>query len=353
MVKKIMVLLMAVMLVIGLAACSSNKTGQSQGQKEEVRELVIADEGGNARKAYTKALYEAFEKEYNVKITPVNMDYGKFTAMIGAGETPEWDVVSVDADFVIRGGEKGLLEKLDYNIINTEKLLPGYASDYGLTFLLVPVSVAYNKDAFKSGKYPQNWADFWDTEEFPGSRAVWNYPTYTLEAALLADGVKPSELYPLDVDRAFKSLEKIKDDISVWWDTGAQNGQLLQTGEVAASVSYASTPINLGREGAPVGFSYNQAVLAETAWAVAKGSANKDLAMEFINFAIDSKRLAEVADIMPYPMTNPEYYDLVSEETKGYLPTPEETESFVKVDFNWWVENFDMVNERWQKFILE
>ncbi len=42
-------------------------------------------------------------------------------------------------------------------------------------------------------------------------------PRYTLEAALLADGVAPDKLYPPDVDRAFKSLDKIKDQVARVW----------------------------------------------------------------------------------------------------------------------------------------
>ena len=47
-------------------------------------------------------------------------------------------------------------------------------------------------------------------KKFPGRRALRNHPIATLEAALMADGVAPDKLYPLDVDRAFKKLEEIK-----------------------------------------------------------------------------------------------------------------------------------------------
>ena len=42
------------------------------------------------------------------------------------------------------------------------------------------------------------------------------------EFALMADGVKPDELYPLDLARATKKLETIKDDI-VFWTSGAES----------------------------------------------------------------------------------------------------------------------------------
>jgi putative spermidine/putrescine transport system substrate-binding protein len=41
-----------------------------------------------------------------------------------------------------------------------------------------------------------------------------------LEIALLADGVAPDKLYPLDLDRAFKKLDTIKKN-TIWWATNA------------------------------------------------------------------------------------------------------------------------------------
>ena len=52
--------------------------------------------------------------------------------------------------------------------------------------------------------------DYWDAKKFPGPRGMYNAPTYILEFALIADGVPKDKLYPLDVPRAFKSLDRIK-----------------------------------------------------------------------------------------------------------------------------------------------
>ena len=87
--------------------------------------------------------------------------------------------------------------------------------------------LGYRKDAFPGGKGPQNWVDFWDAKKFPGPRTLRDSPVDNLEFALMADGVAPDKLYPLDIDRAFKKLDAIKPHISVWWKTGAQSAQLL------------------------------------------------------------------------------------------------------------------------------
>ena len=83
-----------------------------------------------------------------------------------------------------------------------------------------------------------SFADFFDLQNFPGKRGVYNYVSGGLpEIALVADGVAPDALYPLDMDRAYKKMDTIKDQM-VWWDTGAQSAQLLADGEVSMGMSW-------------------------------------------------------------------------------------------------------------------
>ena len=49
-----------------------------------------------------------------------------------------------------------------------------------------------------------------------------------LEEALLADGVEPKDLYPLDVDRAFRKLDQIKHYVRKWWANGSEVMQLFK-----------------------------------------------------------------------------------------------------------------------------
>ncbi len=50
-------------------------------------------------------------------------------------------------------------------------------------------------DSTKLARAPQSWADFWNVREFPGKRGLRKGAKYTLEVALLADGVKAEDLY--------------------------------------------------------------------------------------------------------------------------------------------------------------
>ena len=54
-----------------------------------------------------------------------------------------------------------------------------------------------------------------------------------MEFALMAAGVPPDKVYPIDIDKALASYDKIKKDVVKWWDTGAVPIQLLTDREVA------------------------------------------------------------------------------------------------------------------------
>ena len=53
--------------------------------------------------------------------------------------------------------------------------------------------ICYNKKKWPGEHHPKSWADFWDVKKFPGTRGLRRSAKYTLEIALLADGVAPGE----------------------------------------------------------------------------------------------------------------------------------------------------------------
>src|SRR3546814_12005440 len=79
--------------------------------------------------------------------------------------------------------------------------------------------IGYDGDRIK-GPGPQSWADFWDMKRFPGKRGMRRTPKYSLEFALMADGVPADRVYPMlrtpaGVDRAFRKTDETKPHV-VW-----------------------------------------------------------------------------------------------------------------------------------------
>lgn len=361
MLKRLALGLMASLLTIGLAACgngekpaASTESASAPQNSGESKQLVVVDWGGAFTEAHVKSTFEPFEKQYGVKIIPVSPpDYGKLKAMVESGNV-EWDVANVDSDFSIRGGKQGLLEKLDYNVIKKDGIDPKLVNDYGIGTEMFTTAIAYNTNTYSADNHPKNWAEFWDTEKFPGPRSLQKYPAGMLEAALLADGVKPEELYPLDVDRAFKSLDKIKKHVKVWWTAGAQPPQLLADGEVALAAAWNGRISKAKADGAPEEVEFNQGIIQSNSWVVPKGTKNKELAMKFIAFAIDPKQQAAFSSIIDYAPANTLALDLLSDEIKDRLgQSPKKAKDQVYINYDWWVENFDAVNERFEQWLLK
>ncbi|UUZ66497.1 ABC transporter substrate-binding protein (plasmid) [Polaromonas sp. P1-6] len=186
---------------------------------------------------------------------------------------PAWDIVKVPAEDCAAGAKEGLFEKLDYSQIPTDGIPASGRDPVWVAANMVSTMMVWRTDKFKPGAEPKTWADFWDVQKFPGRRSLPAFPQETLEIALMADGVAPDKLYPLDIERAFKSLEKIKPHIAAWWKTGNQGAQLLTAGEVDVGVVWGSRLATLLKDKEPVNFTYNQGLLGYSCLAIPKGAA--------------------------------------------------------------------------------
>ena len=94
------------------------------------------------------------------------------------------------------------------------------------------MNICYSKKKWPNGEHPNSWADFWNVEKFPGRRALRRDAFWTMEAAAKADGIKDDAFYPLDVDRVFRTLDRIKPHIKAWWSDNSLAQQLMEQDEV-------------------------------------------------------------------------------------------------------------------------
>jgi putative spermidine/putrescine transport system substrate-binding protein len=267
-------------------------------------------------------------------------DYGKFQAMVEASNVT-WDAVDVEFDFAYQAAKDGLLEPLDFSIIDRDAIDPRYVTDYSVISFPFSFVLAYNVDAYGESK-PEGWADLFDTEKFPGQRTFykWSSPG-ALEIALLADGVAPEDLYPLDLDRAFAKLDTIKEQI-VWWSGGAQSQQLIASGEAPIGMFWDLRLYPLQASGLPVEIQWNGNLASADALVIPKGSPNKDLAMQFLAKAASAEGQKT-------------FMDLISSEAveggvagSGAVQTlPADGASQISLDLAWWGQNRDVVAERW------
>ena len=315
------------------------------------QEMVFTSWGGTTQDAQAAHWAAPFTEKGGPAVTQDGpTDYGKIKAMVEAGAVT-WDVVDVEYDWALQAGAQGLLEPLDFAIIDKTKLDPRFVSDYAVGSFYYSFVLGWNPANFPDAK-PATLADLFDTAKFPGKRTFykWSAPG-VIEAALLADGVKPEELYPLDLDRAFKKLDTIKGDI-IWWEGGAQSQQLLASGEAPIGFFWNGRLAALQADGQDVGISWDQNITAADALVVPKGTKNKDAAMKFIAEATSAEGQAAFAAASGYAPINLGSAELMDPAVRATLPDAQ-TAVQVNADMAYWAEHRDEIGTRWYAWQAE
>jgi putative spermidine/putrescine transport system substrate-binding protein len=318
--------------------------------------LVFVSWGGSYQDCLREAYLTPWSQKTGIEVIDTGpTDYGKFKAMVESGNV-EWDVVDVDADFTIDAQKQGLLEELDYSVIDSNGFIQPErtVTPYGAPVLFWSKVLVYNTKTF-TGEQPKTWADLWDLKRFPGKRAFWRNvgSGSALEAALLADGVPADQLYPLDVDRALKKLDEIKSEI-LWYDTGAQQMAFWENGEAVLGMGWDGRVYDLIEKGAPMGIELNNAFLAWDHLVIPTGSKHKDLAMQLIAYATTPEAQAKFSECIVYSPTRAKAFDFVSPERAKLLTTaPEHVEQAIAVDYEWWATNRQSVTEQFEAWLLK
>ncbi|PYB72406.1 ABC transporter substrate-binding protein [Rhizobium wuzhouense] len=326
-------------LIIALMATAAAFAGPAH-----AADMVFTSWGGTTQDAQKTNWADPFTEQTQINVVQDGpTDYGKIKAMVEAGNVT-WDVVDVEGDYAVQAGAAGLLEKLDFSIIDKKMLDPRFVTDYSVGSFYYSFVIGCNKDAVEA--CPKTWADVFDTAKFPGKRAFykWSAPG-VIEAALLADGVAADKLYPLDLDRAFKKLDTIKADI-VWWDSGAQSQQLLASAEAPFGSFWNGRLTALAQTGVNVETSWTNNITAADALVVPKGTKNKDAAMKFIAHATTDMAQARFAMETGYAPTNLDSNLLMDAEIRKTLPDMQ-AETQVNADMTYWAEHRDEIGTRW------
>ncbi|MCD6672137.1 MAG: ABC transporter substrate-binding protein [Burkholderiaceae bacterium] len=315
-------------------------------------QLVFAGFGGDYQKGQTKALFEPFEKETGIRIVQTTgVDLAKLRAQVQSGNV-EWDFIALPDRLRYTAVRDELVMPLDYSVIDTRRIVPSLVTSHAVGCVTIPMLLAYSTQVYPGGeKAPKNWREFWDVDGIPGQRGFYNGPVYSLEFALIADGVPRDKLYPLDIDRAFRSLDRIKSKV-IWWSQMAQPGPMLKSGEIAVTPSVRAITSMLA--GDPLGVSYDGAALTYEAWVVPKGGKNTADAMRFINFALRPERQAELTKYIAYGPTNLDAAPMVDEKARPHLSSnPENAAKGFLLSGDYWGPNLEKISERWNEWRLK
>lgn len=313
--------------------------------------LTVVSFGGQNKNAQEKAFYQPFTAagKGDIQAGEYNGEMAKIRAMVQTGQVG-WDIVEVEGPELRRGCDEGLFEPLDWSKLGDKAgYVTGSATECGAGIFLWSTVLTY--DAQKLKKAPTSWADFWNVTEFPGKRGLRKSAKFTLEIALLADGVKREDVYPLlatqaGVDRAFHKLDQLKPSIQ-WWESGAQPLQWLVAGDVVMSSAYNGRVGAAAKEGHAFKMVWDNSLYDLDSWAIVKGSPHKALAEQFIAFANQPENQKVFAENIPYGPTNKKTIALLDPAIAANLPTaPANLANALPVDTKFWIEHGEDLEQR-------
>jgi len=336
----------------GFAASSALKA-------EDQVTITFTGSGGALQEAETKYYFGPYMKLHpNIKIeqdSPIN--YAKLQAMVEAGNVT-WDLAEGGPGFGLSPQHTKLLEKVDCNIVPCAHLQPDKypTTGYRIAENTSATVLSYNTDKVVAGKEPQSWADFFDVKKFPGGRSILKIPGNVasvgiLEAALLADGVEPAKLYPLDLDRALKKMETIRSSI-VWAADNQACAEKIATGEASMGICYNGRMYNFFKSGAHVAVQWNAALHQGGYLFIPKGTKHLKEAMELAAYLVSDEHAAAITPEIPYGPANTIAAKKSDPATAAWNPAAHQDQG-VAINDNWWADHSAEAIRLWTEWQLK
>ncbi len=335
--------------------------------------LTVATWSGTYGRAQANAMFRTYgdAKSYDVRIALYDGGIKELQQMVGNARY-DWDVMDFELPDAMAACRLGLLEHID-----AASLPPGAdgtpaAKDFvksavgpcWVGSVVYSQVVAYAPSRFGAAR-PQTIADFFDLARFPGPRALRRGSAkYNMELALLADGMKPSDIYdalltPVGIDRALTKLSTLKGSL-VWWDNSADAIAMLNDGRAAFATVLNGDLYDAAQHHRAVAAIWDRQLYELDVFGVPKGNPHKEAAMDFVRFATASEGLAGVASWVPYGPARRSALALVRKNPElgtdmtPFLPTtPEHFKTAFAVDDEWWQLHGPDIEPRWQVWLAQ
>ena len=315
-------------------------------------DLTVVSHGGANKAAQVKAFYQPYMQQSGSRLIAdeFNGEMAKVKVQVDTGSV-SWDVVEMEMPELARACDEGLLQEIGEQpgiAKLAPELLDGAVQPCGVGFFVWSTVLAYNADKLKSA--PTGWADFWDTKKFPGKRGLRKGAMYTLEFALMADGVAPKDVYSVlatkeGQDRAFRKLDQIKPSIQRW-EAGAQPPQYLASGDVVMSSAYNGR-IAAVQDESQLRVVWNGGIYDMDAFAIPKGAKNTEEGLRFIQYVLQTEQQKNYAQQIAYGPVNRAAVPLVDAARRANMPTDEANlAGQVAMNAAFWADHGEQLEQR-------
>ncbi|MCK1632590.1 ABC transporter substrate-binding protein [Bradyrhizobium sp. 162] len=310
--------------------------------------ISFATYGGSYGDFMKEFWIKPFTAETGISVEPIyGLDLAKVKAQVETGNV-QWDVFDGPGTKVYGAAKEGLWEQIDTKLIDPSRFVRNPPS-FAVPTAIYSGGIGYDPNRTKQP--PRDFSQFWDVKNFPGRRAIQSsLGAGALEIALVADGVAPSQLYPLDIDRAFKALDRIKSRVN-WFAETTQGTSLVQTNEVDYSLTYANRVKAANEAGISIDISLDQCINNMQYFSVLRGSPRKEAAMRFLEFVTRPAQQASIAARLGASPVTKGTEQVVDAKVRRWLPDFSSPKN-VFVNDEYWADHFVELNKRFQEWIL-
>lgn len=317
----------------------------------EGRTLVVASPGvGDYLDALEAAFFEPFAASTGATVQHQQYGAEGVGSLRDQVDSTEhvWDVVLLPTADVLPLAQDGYLAPIDYNVVDPTALYDALRMQHAVGAALYATVIVY---ATGVEEIPADWRDFWDVSRFEGTRALRRSPVGTLEFALLADGVDPAALYPLDTTRAFGSLERIR-TATMFWEDSKQPVELARTHQVGLASAW-TVRTALPDVASLVQIQWQGGMISADSWGIPRGAVNTDVAMSFVNFATRAIPTANFARLQPFGPVNQEALELLRPDVVESLPNaPSHFAAQFFEGWSYWADNLDRLTVLFEDWLL-
>ncbi|MFT6677148.1 MAG: putative spermidine/putrescine transport system substrate-binding protein [Sulfitobacter sp.] len=351
--------------------------GMAMADAHMADEMTIVSWGGAYSNSQQKAYSEPYMEKTGVKIINDESSadaVAKLRAMNEAGNVT-WDVVDVTAADSFRLCDEGLAMEIDFDkdlaaapdgTSATEDFGGTLINDCFIPQIVFSTTFGYRTDMVGDTP-PSSVCDIFDTETYPGKRALEKRPIGNMEWALICDGVAKDDVYNVletaeGQQQALDKLETIKGDV-IWWNAGADTPQLLADGEVVIGSTYNGRLFSVIEEqNQPVGMLWDGQMFDVDGWIIPAGLPDdrKARAMDYVKFATDTQRLADQAKYISYGPARASSAPLVGKhaelgiEMAPHMPTdPANATNVFVFNYEFWADYRDDIDAKFQAWLAQ
>ncbi len=338
---------------------------------EAPKELTAVSWGGYYTEASAEAYYRPFEESTGFTVRQLTYSGGldEIREQVTSGDI-EWDVVDLEIFDAVRGCNEGLLEPIPWvmlapaanGTLPEEDFLEDTTTECGVGASVYSTIYAYDGERFPREK-PTTVADFFDVTRFPGRRGMRRSPQVNLEFALMADDVPPARVYdalrtPAGQERAFRKLDGLRDHIR-WWVEADDPVEMLAAGEVAMTTSFNGRMFHARFvQGHQFTIVWRGQVVDIGQQGIVRGTPRLAQAFRFVRLGSSAEAIATLSRHTAYSPSRKSALPLVTTHVESgvelgpHLPgAPENMEHALRSDWRWWSDNFDEMNDRFQRWL--